>query len=378
MLNKIRDTKNEQIVVNYIAAKTGGAYTILEHFIDSIAKNPNSKGFSWIIFVSCKDLMKYQCDYIDIVYIKSTGWISRIYWDIWGLPKWLKKNNVKPFKVCSLQNTGIPNVNPKQFVYIHQPLILARNIQLKSFEYKMVIYRFIYFYCVKWSVSKNATIIVQTNWMKNDLMRRMGFEEENILILKPELNIKLKTDKNSQTQYSFKLFYPAVPHASYKNHELIIKSIYELKNINPDLYSKVEVLFTSTPDYNKVSEYCDAMIKKLRLEHKIKWCGYLNSEEMNTTYFNCDIILFPSKLESLGLPLIEAAYRKRNVFTLDNNFSHELLDGYQGVRFLQDNPVNWAKSIVNFYSRGFSENIIHQEFKLKGGRQKDVVQLLME
>jgi len=144
------------------------------------------------------------------------------------------------------------------------------------------------------------------------------------------------------------------------------------------LYSKVKVVFTSTPDYNKVSEYYDAMIKKLGLEDKIKWCGYLNSDEMNTTYFNSDIILFPSKLESLGLPLTEAAYRNRNIFTLDNNFSHELLDGYKGVRFLQDSPLRWAKSIEQFYNRDFAENIIHQKFKLKDDSQKDVVQLLME
>ena len=138
------NTVQKNIVVNYIAASTGGAYTILVQFLESIASNIESKQFNWIVFVSRKELEKYNSENIHIVTINSKGWISRIVWDTSGIQRWLKKNSIKVYKICSLQNTGIPNISAKQYVYLHQPLILAKHIKLKWFEYKMIIYRFIY------------------------------------------------------------------------------------------------------------------------------------------------------------------------------------------------------------------------------------------
>ncbi len=366
----------KNIVVNYIAATTGGAYTILVKFLDSVFHDTKAKEFKWIVFVSLQELSKYNCEHINVINIKSNNWITRIHWDLFGLPRWLKRNNINVYSICSLQNTGIPFVKAPQYVYIHQPLILARHLKLKWFEYKIKIYRFIYFYSVKLSIRKHDKIIVQTKWMKDGLIKQFKFAEENIIILKPELNIEVN-NKKIPDQYSYRLFYPAIPHASYKNHELIIRSINKLKEINPHLFNKIEILFTSDSDYNKVSRYYDSLIKKLNLDDKISWCGYLNSNEMDINYLDSDIILFPSKLESLGLPLVEAAYRNKNIFTLNNSFSHELLDGYKGVNFLENDPVEWANIINEFYKKDFSQNIIQDNFNLNKEENINIVKLLV-
>ncbi|MCD4705019.1 glycosyltransferase [bacterium] len=366
------------IVVNDIAATSAGAYTILVQFLEEISNTAETKAFDWIIFVSCKELMKYNKDNIKIININSKSWLKRILWDLFGLPYWLKRNNINVYSIYSLQNTGIPFVRIKQYIYIHQPLILGKDINLKRFEWKIKLYRYIYYYCVKWTINKRSTIIVQTKWMKEELCKQFKISKNNIVIIKPNINIDFKIKIEEPKKYSYQLFYPAVPIVSYKNHELLIRTLFELRNINSELFSKIKVIFTTKQSFNKLTEYYYSLSKRLNVSDKIEWLGYLNKRQMEEKYLKSDIFLFPSKLESFGLPLIEAAYRKRKVFTLDNSFSRELLDGYSGVNYLKDDPGIWAKQIEIYYNENISRNRIEEKFNMKKHKDTSIINFLMK
>jgi len=331
--------RKKTIIVNDIAATEAGAYTILKNFLEELTNHNASKKYRWIVFVSCEDLVRYSNDHIQVVNIASKNWLRRISWDLFGLPRWLSKNKIKAHRLFSIQNTGVPFLKAKQVVYIHQPLILARNIRLKPFEWKIKFYRWLYFYSVKWTIRKDSIIIVQTEWMKEELSKQMNIQRDQILIIKPKLNILIDQQKTTDKEKkSYIMFYPAVPIVSYKNHELLIKMSYELKALNEDLFSKIQLVFTVLPEFNKVTKYYQQLSKKLKVESKIKWKGYLNKEEMEYYYQKSDIFLFPSKLESFGLPLVEAAFRDKVICTLDTNFARELLRDYTNVQFISDSP----------------------------------------
>jgi glycosyltransferase involved in cell wall biosynthesis len=380
MMNEMNGylSTRKTIVVNYIAASTGGAYTILTQFLESVKNNIEAQEYNWIVFVSLKELEKYNSKHIQIVCKKSKNWIARILWDFFGIQAWLKKNKIEIHRICSLQNTGIPRIKAKQYVYLHQSLILAKHIKLKRFEYGLKIYRFIYWYSVKYSINQNSTIVVQTKGVKNELAKQFKINSNNIIVLNPKLNITKLSDINDRSSYSFKLFYPAVPHGSYKNHELLVKLLSEIKGLNKELYSKIKILITSVPDFNKVTKYCYDLSKKLNVDERINWCGYLNNEEINEAYLKSDIVVFPSKLESYPLPLIEAASRNKQIITLDNSFSHELIDGYKGVSYLDNCSLAWANNINDFYKKDFSENQIKDKFVLNTDSDKDIVKLFMQ
>ena len=141
---KQKNIPRKTIVVNDIAATSAGAYTILVQFLEEVSNSTNTKAFDWIIFVSCEELLKYNRSNIKIVNINSKSLLKRVLWDAFGLRLWLNNNNIKIYSICSLQNTGIPFIKTKQYVYIHQSLILGRNLKLKWFEIKMMIFRIIY------------------------------------------------------------------------------------------------------------------------------------------------------------------------------------------------------------------------------------------
>lgn len=375
---KQKNTPRKTIVVNDIAATSAGAYTILVQFLEEITNSTETEVFDWIIFVSCEELMKYSKNNIKIININSKSWLKRILWDVFGFSFWLKRNNINVYSICSLQNTGIPFVKTKQYVYIHQSLILGKNINLKWFELKMSLFRYIYYYCVKLTINKNSTIIVQTKWMKEELCKQFKLNEKNIVIIKPKIDFDINVKINESKKYSFQLFYPAVPLASYKNHELLIRTLFELKKINPELFSKIRVLFTTKQSFNKLTKYYSSLSKRLNVSDKIVWLDYLNNRQMEENYFKCDIFMFPSKLESFGLPLIEAAFRKKKILTLDTNFSRELLNNYSGVSYLKDDPKIWAKQIELFYNETISRNRIVEKFIMKNYEDISMVEFLMK
>ena len=58
------------------------------------------------------------------------------------------------------------------------------------------------------------------------------------------------------------------------------------------------------------------------------------------------ITLFPSYIETFGLPLLEAKELNGIVLASDRPFSHEILDGYDKAIFIEwNNPDAWAREI---------------------------------
>ena len=54
-------------------------------------------------------------------------------------------------------------------------------------------------------------------------------------------------------------------------------------------------------------------------------------------------LIFPSKLETFGLPLLEAKLCKAFILAGDMPFSHDILDGYSNVKFFNvNNPQELA------------------------------------
>jgi len=65
--------------------------------------------------------------------------------------------------------------------------------------------------------------------------------------------------------------------------------------------------------------------------------------ELLAYYKSATALLFPSVLESFGLPLIEAAAFGTPVFAADLPYAHEVLDGYGNVSFADPGvPEQWA------------------------------------
>ncbi|HPH11961.1 MAG TPA: glycosyltransferase [Thermotogota bacterium] len=346
-------TENKPIIiVNDVAASQGGALSILRQSLSELSENKEAEHFHWIVFVS-NDLMKdYNAEHIEIRKVNVKKWHKRIWWDTIGIKKYLNNSKIKPALAVSLMSVGFKYLKVPQMVYIHQSLPYGDFSEFKRFEWKSKFYTRAIGIWMKWSISKNSIIIVQTEWMKEAVNKKLGIPIEQIQVIVPNVE-KLYTTTNSikKAAFSNRLFYPAVPTVSYKNHELLVRILFDLKERTPKLFYRLKIVFTCKPEDSKLTRFFAELAKKWKVDSQIDWVGYISVEQMKDEYENADIVLFPSKLETYGLPLIESASMGKQILVLDKPYAHDALNHYEGVSYLSDSAIVWSRRIEEFYSK---------------------------
>lgn len=315
------------IIVNATALDQSGALSILRQFVENIPVDKRK----WLIFVSPAINLSSDNPNVRIEPIEGVKAIhKRLMWDAFGLKKWIKKNNIEPIAAVSLQNTGF-NVgkNVPTYIYYHQPLPFfpfSWN-PLKKKEKTFWFYKKVYPYFVNLFLKKDTKIFVQLEFIKEGFVKRFNHSEELIGVYSPTVSFpKDYVERESITTDIPKFLYPAMPHF-YKNHRVISDS---LKMTD----AKVEILFTIGPNnYTYIDE-------------RIKLIGIQPYERICELYRTCDALLFPSYIETFGLPLLEAAMTGMPILAADLPYAREVLAGYEGVTFVPyNNPQAWAKAI---------------------------------
>ena len=349
------------IFINDTAATEGGALTILKQFLDGINKYSN-KDYIYYVFCSLAELKKYENENIKIINdIKAKKWIDRIKWDLWGLKNWSKKNNIEANLIISFQNTGCRYFkNTKQLIYIHQPLPFYQDKKWSIFkrdERILWFYQNIYKRIIKYSINKDSIIVVQTETMKEKLINALRWDSNKIFVIRPsftniDINQVSKIDFNDN---KFHIFYPAAT-VLYKNHEIIIKALKYIKDKKEDIFHHLLVHFTFDNTSQRNLDLIQ-LINKLEVNDAIKLEGKLPYDKVLSFYKSCNLVVFPSYIESFCLPLIETALFGLPLLVSDLDLSREVIGDYQGAKFLyyKDYKV-WGDSIIEYYKE-------HPQFK---------------
>lgn len=311
-----------KIVVNGIAASTGGALTIIESFYEYARKSPSN--IKWIFLLNDHHIEETENISVIIRSDVKKNWFNRLYFEKISGASYI--NNLNPDKYISFQNTMFEKIKAKKILYLHQPIPFQKEKKFSFFnknELKLAVYQNFIGKLIKKSITYSDKVIVQTEWLKKAIIEENLIDEERVLKLAPSI----KMDNISNLNYSYKnnknkicLFYPAANY-SYKNHDIIYRvcnSIAQQEEYN----EKFEILLT-LDDGPKTPG--------------IKYIGALPYEKVLQKYSE-SVLLFPSYIETYGLPLMEARLSKSIILASDTPFSNEILSDYKNAYFF--NPFN--------------------------------------
>ena len=334
------------IFVNNTAAINGGALTVLKQFLEEI-KQRRDESKIYYFFVTA-DLKEYECEYIKIIDdIKGRQMLDRMKWDKFGMKSWAKKHNIKPDLVISLQNIAVSYKGVPQIIYLHQSLPYSEYSKwnlFKSDERKLWFYTNVYKHLIHNSIKKDMYISVQTNWMKEALIEK-GISKDKIIISKPKLkqfNVN-DIEKLSLDNKKYTYFYPADEY-KYKNHRIILEALNYIKKNYEDKINNIKVIFTLDENSNSYN-YC----KENGLLDVVEFKSTLTYDKVLQYYKSCNCVLFPSYIETFGLPLIEAAKFGKRILVSNCKYSREVLKSYSNVKFITyDNYQEWANNMINF------------------------------
>ncbi len=328
--------RRSNIVVSGINIQGGGSLTILESILNSLNKLDSSR-FRVIAILSSElkfDLRKNSNIRFHWVQSYSYGYFRKIFYEYVVLnliskkllpDLWISMNGFTPIVASKAQVTYFHNVSifyeASLREYILEPTLLI---------FKMFMSKFISF-----NIKKNSYIIVQQAWIRNRFSSRFGFPSENIIVSWPllqEENKYLMKYPVNKTRDNFVFFYPALPRV-FKNFELIIGAFEELLKYFPNC----ELWLTM-----KGSENIYARLLRQRCKNilNVRFLGLQSRHQMTDLYKNASCLIFPSKLESWGLPVSEAKTYGLPILSSDSLHLTESVGDYDQVLLFDQGSVS--------------------------------------
>ncbi len=333
------------IVVNSTAAVNGGAVTIINEFITAILSQNIGNEYNFVFFTAV-DFEINNLSNIKIFNLGKKNYIQRIQWDYFGLNRFLNKNNLYPDLIMSFQNTGVVYKSAcPQLIYYHNPFCLLPYPwnPFKKSERTLWFYTKIYPIFIKALINQNTRFIVQGNWIKKAFSKKFKVKQEKIDAIAPTVKPFSIEYKSIIDQDQYNLFFPATGFL-YKNHKLLLNMLSSLRNINLEFFKKVQLILTLSEEdissLNLQKEYND-------LKENIILTGYISKTDILQRYLEANVVVFPSMIETFGLPLVEAASLNKFIICADEQYAHETLTGYSEVEFLDSkNEVLWAEKCI--------------------------------
>ncbi len=303
-----------RIIVNDIAASYGGAMTILKGFYNYVSEN--DKENEWIFLLGEKYFD--ETENVKIIVrqdIKKSG-VKKLLFDLFFGKKFI--DNLKPDVVFSLQNIITFGVSAPQCAYIHQSLPytkMKRFSFFKSAERVSAVYQKLIGQLIHLSAKNADKVIVQSEWMKDAVIEKTGISEKKIVNIMPDVeDLEPFVQKDVFNKKVF--FYPTADNI-YKNNNCIIEAcrILEKEGIT---------------DFKVILTVSDGELANL--PDCIDCKGRLTREDLLDQY-NRTTLLFPSYVETVGLPMLEARLMNSIVLASDCPFSTEVLKDYENAYF---------------------------------------------
>ncbi|MDC2806445.1 glycosyltransferase [Leuconostoc suionicum] len=348
------------ILIHDIAVKrnSGGVFTILRQVYEA-AKVDKKNNY---IFVLGSELFT-ETNNIKIVVREDLqkNYIKRVLFDFGVGSKQLLEYN--PDVVVSMQNTSIFGLRKtKQYVYLHQPLPFQNAFHFVPWvknEQKLFFYQYVVGSIIKLSLkwNKNSKVIVQSQWLKTELLNRKIKKAEQIIVSYPKLSSSVRVNSQIQTDEKvITLFFPSTD-MLYKNHRVVLNA---LDLIDKEHRNLVNVLFT----LNK-TEYSNLIGGTV--PDQVKLLGRINHEKV-LKILSRSTLIFPSQIESYGLPILEAKSLKRPVLVNNIPVLRETVGNYDDVYYFTGSSASdLANKIVqmlkqkNTISEYVSEDIDDSE-----------------
>lgn len=349
MFHELKD--DMVIVVNATATRSSGGLSILKQFLDNIPIETIDK---YYIFVD-PEINIPKTKHIIPICMDTKKWSKRIYWDSFGFKKWIKKNNINPNVIISLQNTGV-NYNQEipQLIYYHQLLPLSKhrwNI-LKKEELILFIYKYFYSFFVSLYIHNKTYFVVQIPSTKKKFIEKFKIKEDNVFVIPPKIPL---IDNKDIPEFSFKdnkkhFIYPATLFV-YKNHLILLKALSILKKKDKECFNNIKIHFTFT---EKEAKNIKTLIQEYNIESTIAFEGTIPYKQLFSYYKSMNALLFPSYIESFGLPLLEAAGCGIPIIASNLPYAHDVIGLYEGVTFIDyNNAEDWANAIIEkYYKKG--------------------------
>ncbi|NCB26108.1 MAG: glycosyltransferase [Bacteroidia bacterium] len=326
----------KKIMVFDVPAEHGGVLSILNDYYNDVRAS-KEQDTEWCFVLGKATLEETKnIKVLRFPWVKKS-WFHRLFFDHIVAPRLIQ--DYIPDMIMSLQSVIIPHVSVYQELYLQQSLPFADYRFKIREDFLFWMYQNVIGPLIFHSIRKTNRVIVQTHWMKKACIKKTGVDGSKITVTPPKIIIypkKLFTQSESSLST---FFYPAAPY-TYKNHTLILDAA---KSLVEQGFTNFHVVFTLSGEENKYAKMLFRRSKKEKLP--IDFVGSLTREDV-FEYYTHSVLLFPSYIETFGLPMLEAKIHNGIILASNCAFSHEILDGYDNAYFFDPFDYKFVSDLM--------------------------------
>lgn len=194
--------------------------------------------------------------------------------------------------------TDLPSVyHPWDLQHLHLPQFFTPEaIRARERSYRA--------YC-----DQASMVAVASSWHARDLMCHYGLPTEKVRVVpaapvlsayEPPTDEDLRTARAKFSLPPDFIFYPAQTWA-HKNHLALLDALALLRD-----REGLTVPLVSSGKLNEFYPRIEERARELGLAEQIKFLGFVSTTELQSLYRLCRLVVFPTKFEGFGMPLMEA------------------------------------------------------------------------
>lgn len=340
--------QSKVIVISGINLFEGGPLSIYKDLIDAIIDLKLFEKNKIVLLVHRYELFQEHRDKFEIVQFPKSrnSYFNRLYYEYFRFYTFSKKTKVDYW--ISLHDIT-PNVVAKhRFTYCHQPTPFYKaGLMDWRFSKKTYFFSKLYGYLYGINIKKNDAVIVQQDWIRNEFIKK--YRIQNVIVARPDKLYKqgvakekkkeIKRDNQTESKGTYTFIYASYAR-TFKNFEVVCEACRLLENRKDYC-----VLLTLDGVENSYSKY---LVDKYRDISQIKWIGIQSREKLYEYYNTSDCMIFPSKLETWGLPISEFKQTSKPIIMADLPYAHETIGEYEKTDFFKFNDEKaLAKCMLN-------------------------------
>jgi glycosyltransferase involved in cell wall biosynthesis len=310
-----------RVIVSAVNLTEGGPLTVLRECLVS-ASSVLPDNYEIIALVNSRDLVSVpRVRFMEFPSAKKS-WFIRIFWEWIGF--WWISRDLKPLLWLSLHDITPRVLAERQAVYCHNPspfytVNFRESIQDPSFFLFNRLYAVLY----RLFIRRNHCVIVQQDWIRTEFVRRFG--NIPVVVAHPSLQ-PISRSKMTQRSDIFIFIFPTFPRV-FKNIETLCTAASILMSRG---CLKFEVRVTLDGRENKYARW---ILNKFAPIKNIKFIGRQTKEDLILQYCEASALVFPSKLETWGLPITEAKMLDLPLLVADLPYAKETVGNYDRVSF---------------------------------------------
>jgi glycosyltransferase involved in cell wall biosynthesis len=331
----------KKIAISAINLFEGGPLSVLKDCLYAIENSNRFQDCEFVVLVHKKSLFD-QLSYKKVSFEEfpksRKSYLYRLFYEYYYFKKFVKKEKIDFW--FSLHDIS-PNVGViPQAVYCHNPSPF-KDFNFKDLFVQPAIFMFNLFYSFLYriNIKKNKYVVVQQLWLKDEFKKRFGVKYDSIIIAKPQEPKSEIDSVDSTKKENLKSFvFPTFPR-SFKNIEVIGDAVEILEKQGIDNFLVTITIDGSENKYSSLICYKYSKFKNLKL------IGLQTRRRVYELYKESDCLIFPSVLETWGLPISEYKQFNKPMIVANLPYAKETVGKYDKVKFF--NPSN-AQELANY------------------------------